>query len=114
MPGSFNRRTQDANVDALRQQVKGLEDHVHGAMMPELRANTILTKQMHARTEEMWEVFESTRNGFRMIASIGNAGVKLIEVGGKIARPLVWIAALTVAGVGFLKTGQFTLPDWLK
>lgn len=108
----FDRRQEDVNVKSVAERVKAIEDHVHGAMMPELRANTILTKQMHARTEEMWEIFETTRNGFRVIASVGNAGMKVVEVGGKLAKPLLWIGALGAAIAAYFKSGHFQIPPW--
>lgn len=85
-----------------------------GAMEVEIQTNTRITQEIRAHTDEMYELFDGARAGFRMLGSIGNAGLKVIQVGGKVARPLVWIAALLVAGVGFFKTGHFTLPDWIK
>ena len=120
MGTTSDRNASDANFDSLNIRVSALESRMESVEFEvksnnrELEANTALTEQIHGKTFEMWEFFDSTRNGFRMIGKIGDFGLKVIEFGGKLAKPLLWIAAFTVAAAAWVKTGSFTLPTWLK
>lgn len=119
-PHNFDRRATDPHVSQLSLRMGALENRVESLEMEtrdnnrELRANTVLTQQTHQRTEEMYEIFEPARNGFRMIGGVGNAGLKVIELGGKIAKPLIFIGALGVGVVAYFKTGSFQWPSWFK
>lgn len=120
----FDRREGDLNVRALATRLKSVEDlqEVHGL---ELKGNTTLTKQLHEavfgradelglqdKLTEMYDMFEATRNGFRMIASVGNFGLRVIETAGKYARPLFWIGAVAAACLTWAKTGTWQMPEW--
>ena len=115
-----DRQASDGNFASLNLRVSALESRMECVELEvqnnnrELAANTALTEEIHGKTFEMYEIFDSTRNGFRMIGNIGNFGLRVIELGGKVAKPLLWIVALGAAGVAWVKTGTFTVPTWLK
>lgn len=115
---NFDRRSSDANVASLSFRVERLEDRMESVEDQvrnnnrELAANTALTEDIHGKTADMFEIFDATRNGFRMIGSIGNFGLKVIETGRKFAKPLFWIVAVTIASVTYAKTGAWTMPEW--
>lgn len=117
---NFDRRYSDVNWLSLSQRMGALEGRVEVLEKNtrdnnrELKANTELTEQIHGQTAEMYEIFEPARNGFRMIGAIGNFGLKCIETGGKVAKPLVWIVALGAACLAWYKTGTWTWPEWIK
>lgn len=120
MAKADDRLASDANFDALNIRVSALETRMEGVELEvknsnrELAANTALTEDIHGKTYEMYEIFDSTRNGFRMLGNVGDFGLRAIEFGGKLAKPLLWIAALGVGAAAWVKTGNFTLPNWLK
>lgn len=98
----------------------------------EIRANTRLTEEAHGwssdvhqavfgiegrpgmsdRVDEMYEIFAAAREGLRLIGKAGRGAIKAAEVGGRLAKPLFWVAALGAASWAWWKTGSFTLPDW--
>ena len=87
----------------------------------EITADTqeMVNRDVVVKVGEMYEIFDQARNGLRMIESIGKFGLKVgrafvrvIEFLAKIAKPLFWIAAVTLGVVTWWKTGTFTLPEW--
>lgn len=107
MPEVERRRTDTAAHERLDQLERRF-----GAMEVEIQTNTRITQEIRTHTDEMYELFDGARNGFRMIGSLGNFGLKTIELGGKIAKPLIWIVALFGAILAYFKSGNFTLPPW--
>lgn len=92
----FDRRSGDVNYESLRIQLKSLQDHVHEHVVPELRATSQLTKQVHEamfgrgdakgmsdKVEEMHNAFSAARGGF-----------KVLETMGKVAKPILVLGAL--------------------
>jgi hypothetical protein len=116
----FNRRNSDANVASLALRVDALERRMETVELEvrtnnrEIAANTALTEEIHGNTADMAEMFKATRNGFRMLAGAANFGLKALETGGKVARPLFWMVAVGVAVVAYVKTGTWTMPAWWK
>jgi hypothetical protein len=116
----FDRRSSDGNVASLAIRVDALERRMETVEIEvrnnnrELAANTALTEEIHGNTADMAEMFKATRNGFRMLAGAGNLGLKALETGGKIARPMFWIVAVGIATVAYVKTGTWTMPTWWK
>lgn len=112
------RRSDYPTLETLDLRVTALEDGMENIRLQmtdaakEIKANTRLTEDIHGKAEEMYEIFDATRNGFRMIQGVGNLGVRVLEFGGKIAKPLVWIVAAGAGIFAYLKTGHFTIPDW--
>lgn len=102
---NFDRRGTDANIAALSVRMSGVEGRVEVLEQKqettnvELRANTELTRQMHAKVEEIHEVFMAAKGGF-----------KLVEGAGKIAKPLLWLVILVGAVWGYLTTGHWNVP----
>lgn len=90
-----------------------------GNVASEVQANTRLTEEIHGKTEEMYGIFDTARNGFNVLASIGNFlvrvgqyGVRALEFLGRIARPVFWVAAIASASWAWWKTGAFAMPGW--
>lgn len=128
---SFDRRIEDVNVRALAARINSVEN-AQRAIQLDMMANTRLTTQvheacfgagedagMHQQVKEMYQIFESARNGLRMLESIGKFGlrvgrgvVSLMEALAKVAKPLFWIAAATAAAVTYTKTGAWQMPAW--
>lgn len=121
---NFDRRASDVNVNALATRIGALEETVHDTVTPELRNNTRLCTDLHdaifgkdqddglaMKVQEMHDIFNTARNGIRVFTSAGNAAVSLVELGGKIAKPMIWIGIVIAGGVAYWKTGS--LPDWI-
>ena len=101
----FDRRTTDANLEAIGVRLQGLEGRVEvleqksEATNLELRANTELTRQTHRKVEDIHDVLDAARGGF-----------KLIEGAGRIAKPLLWVILLVGSVWGYIVTGHW--PDF--
>lgn len=128
----FDRRVTDVNVSALSTRMASLEGRVEVLenqgrdQSRELRANTVITGQAHdtalevkaavigdnespglkGRVDEMYEIFEGARNGFRVLGKAGNAGIWIADR----AQKIIWIGIAIAAVVTFFKTGH--LPEW--
>jgi hypothetical protein len=114
----FDRRKSDVNWDGLNRRVAILEEwretftHDFNTLTNEVQSSGRLVEDIHGKSEEMYEIFNATRNGFRMIAAIGNFGLRVITAVGKYAKPLFWTFALVAAALAWYKTGHFSWPDW--
>lgn len=67
---SFDRRESDVNVRAVATQVKAVAERVE-AMDFELKANTILTKQIHTSTEDLVSAIEGTKEMWAFLSKWG-------------------------------------------
>jgi hypothetical protein len=119
---AFDRRSTDANVSALGTRLHGIEDTVIEKVLPRLEENTRICTQLHEavfgkgdddglmmKVQEMHDVFSRATNGIRVLSVMGNGIVKGIEIAGKVAKPLIYVAILVGAIIGFIKTGTWDL-----
>lgn len=93
MPKEFERRKEDVNVAALGDRVKGVEGWCE-RMDFELRANTVLTKQIHANTEEMVDLFKSSKEMFEFLAKWGKRFAVFVKYVGYVAGGITAVWAL--------------------
>lgn len=120
----FDRRAEDVNAKSIATRMDSLEATVHEKALPELQANTRLCADLHAaifgkdqddglqmRVQEMHDVFTAARNAIRVFTAVGNGAVKAVELGGKVAKPLLWIALLFGSIITFVKTGVWQWPQ---
>lgn len=123
--GQFDRRKEDVNVAALALRVKGLEGRMElveeglKANGDEMRENTKVTMRtnvhiegteqtlgIRAKVDEVYEIFDAARSGFRYLGRVGD----WMERNGKRA---FWIMACIIALGTYAKTGKWpALPDW--
>lgn len=127
----FNRRKGDVRFEALDIRMTALEKHVFHVLTPKIDrsaaaidANTAITEESHGwvgemkdelaarrqQTDEMYEVFEFAKNGVRIVGKIGNGIMWAAEKGGKLAKPLFWMALFFGAAWAYLRTGVWTWP----
>lgn len=78
----------------------------------EIQANTALTEDIHGKTNDMFEIFDTARAWFRFAGKVGSGCMWVIETGGKLAKPLFWIGAIFAAAYTFLRTGTWAMPEW--
>lgn len=113
---NFDRRASDVNVAALGTEIRALSETVHERIVPSLDDNTRICTQLREavfgkneddglamKVQEMHDVFSKATNGMRVLAALGNGVVKGIEIGGKIAKPLIYIIMLIGALLGLVK-----------
>lgn len=118
----FDRRQTDVNVAAVSTELRALSETVHERIAPALEDNTRICTQlreaifghnnedgMQMKVEEMHDAFTTMRNGMKVVSALGNGVMWAIEVGGKIAKPLLWILALGAAIWGYLTTGHWSI-----
>lgn len=116
MPGKLQLVEVEERIDVLATRVDAVEQWMEGFKLQmtdvgnEVKANTRLTEEIHGRNEEMYEIFDATRNGFRVIAALGNVCLRSIEACGRLAKPLFWTAAVAAALWAWWKTGTFIWP----
>jgi hypothetical protein len=67
---------------------------------------------LESKVDSMYEIFAAARNGLRMLSAIANFCVRAIEMLGRVAKPLLFIAALCAAVITYSRTGAWTMPDW--
>lgn len=106
----FNRRATDANYSALETRLSSLEAFVHEQIAPHLNRNTEMTAEIHAKNDEMYTAFVTAKNAVRVVTAIGNGVIKTAEVGGKLAKPLLWMVLLSGAVWGYFSTGEWHWP----
>lgn len=117
---NFDRREQDANVAALGTRLKGIEDTVHGKLIPDLEHNTRVCTKLHdamfgsdgddgiqMKVQEMHDAFTTMRNGMKVLSAMGNGVFWIIEKGGRAAKPLFWIIVLTGSLWTYISTGHW-------
>lgn len=117
---SFDRRGGDANVAALATRFKAIEETIHEKLALDLEHNTRVCTKLHdavfgtqeddgiaMKVQEMHDVFARATNGLRVLSAVGNGVIRTIEIAGKIAKPLIYIAMLVGAIVGLIKTGSW-------
>lgn len=110
---SFDRRAGDVNYESLRVQLKSLQDHVHEHVVPELRATSQLTKQVHeamfGRGDDKGVIqkVQEVHDAF----SAAKGGLKVLETMGKVAKPILVLGALW-AFVVALVHGSVEWPKW--
>lgn len=122
--GQFDRRKEDVNVSALAVRVRGLEGRMELVEQglhdnrEELRENTKLTTRTNTlldgtqevlgirqKVDEVYDIFDTTRSGFRLIGRTGD----WIDRNGRRA---FWFGAFAVAAWTYWKTGH--LPEWAR
>lgn len=72
----------------------------------------VLNRDVLSKVTEMYDIFETARSFFTFLGKVGRAGLWLIEMGGRVAKPLFWIAAIGIGAVAWWKTGTFAMPTW--
>jgi hypothetical protein len=80
----------------------------------EITADTqeVLNRDVLGKVSEMYDIFDTARKFFVFLGRVGAAGMWCIETGGKLAKPMFWIAAFGAATWAWWKTGTFVLPNW--
>ena len=74
----------------------------------------VLNRDVLGKVKELYDIVETARGFFSFLGKVGAAGMWCIETAGKIARPLVWIAAFVAATWAWWKSGSFVFPNWFK
>jgi hypothetical protein len=119
-PHDFDRRVSDVNVAAISTELRALSETVHDRIGPALDDNTRICTDLRKavfghgdddglamKVQEMHDVFTAGRNGMRVLSAVGNGVMWTIEKGGKIAKPLFWLALLVGSIVTYWKTGNW-------
>lgn len=78
----------------------------------------VLNRDVLARLERVAKYLEPAESFFRVLGAMGNGSLRMgrwilaaVEFVGRIAKPLLWTAALIAAAWAWWKTGTFTWPQ---
>lgn len=104
---------------AILQVMLGLQRQVDENTDITADTQEMMNRDVLGKVAEMYDAFAFARDGLQLLSKIGRAVAKVgrgvaraIEFGGRMAKPLFWIAAVSAAGWTFAKTGVWQLPAW--
>lgn len=104
---------------AILQVMLGLQRQVDENTDITADTQELLNRDVLVKVAEMYEAFAFARDGLqflakvgRGVASFGRGIANVIEFGGRMAKPMFWIAALCAAAWAYAKTGTWSMPDW--
>lgn len=90
----------------MEARIAALEKRMDDMEASHRRLSDAVTEN-NRQTREMYEMFMALENGLRFAGRVFDAGVATVQFLGKIAKPLFWVGALTVAVYTFARTGKW-------
>lgn len=87
----------------------------------EITADTqeVLNRDVLQRLDHLADFLSPAESFFRVLGAIGNGAMRIgrwgmaaLEFIGRLAKPLVYIAAALAATWAWWKTGTWTMPEW--
>jgi hypothetical protein len=84
---------------------------MHQSVEERIEALEIQMKDLQPKLEDMYFVFNTTRNGLRMLGKIGDGVMYVSDHVEKRPKTLLIAGVLSAGGYSFITTGK--LPDWI-